>query len=78
MNTNSAFNGTPYVEGSFYELSEELKAKASSDGTQIGIYGGNIGFDPTPSNPRITKFNVAPKTSADGKLSVDIEVAGVE
>lgn len=78
VNTNSAFNGTPYVEGSFYELSDELKTKASSDGTQIGIYGGNIGFDPTPSNPRITKFNVAPKTSADGKLSVDIEVAGVE
>lgn len=78
INTNSAFNGTPYVEGSFYELSDGLKALPSSDDTQIGIYGGNIGFSPMPSNPRITKFNVAPKTSPDGKLSIDIEVAGVE
>ena len=29
------------------------------DGTEVGIYGGNLPFDPTPSNPQITKCNVA-------------------
>lgn len=44
------------------------------DGTQVGMHGGAIPFDPTPTNPQITKFNVANKTTADGKLSVEIEV----
>lgn len=58
-----------------YELSDDIAATwLGSDGTQVGIYGGPLPFDPIPSNPRITKFNVAPKTTADGKLSVEIEV----
>lgn len=48
------------------------------DGTEVGIYGGNLPFDPTPSNPQITKCNVAAKSTADGKLSVDIEVNAAE
>jgi len=48
------------------------------DGTQIGIYGGNMPFSTTPTNPQITKCNVAAKSTADGKLSVDITVSGAE
>ena len=56
-------------------LKEELQTTwLGEDGTQVGIYGGFLPFDPTPTNPQITKFNVASKTTADGKLSVDIEV----
>lgn len=56
-------------------LKEELQSTwLGDDGTQVGIYGGFLPFDPTPTNPQITKFNVASKTTADGKLSVDIEV----
>lgn len=58
-----------------YELTEEAKATCiGDDGTEAGMYGGLLPFDPTPTNPQITKFNVAKKTTADGKLSVDIEV----
>lgn len=61
------------------ELTDAAKTKyMGSDGTQIGIYGGSIPFDPRPSNPQITKLNVASKSTADGKLSVDIEVKAAE
>ena len=68
-----------FKEGTRYELKDELvKTWLGDDGTQVGIYGGPIPFDPTPTNPQITKFNVANKTSADGKLSVDIEVSAAQ
>ena len=57
------------------ELTDEAKIKyLGSDGTQIGIYGGSIPFVARTSNPQITKLNVASKSTADGKLSIDIEV----
>jgi hypothetical protein len=62
-----------------FELTDEAKTTyLGSDGTQVGIYGGSLPFDPTPSNPQITKFNVASKSTADGKLSVDIQVNTAE
>lgn len=61
------------------ELTDEAKTKyLGGDGTQIGIYGGNIPFVAHTSNPKITKLNVASKSTADGKLSVDIEVKAAE
>ncbi len=68
-----------YNDDITFELTDEAKAKfLGTDGTQVGIYGGNFPYDPTTTNPHITKCNVAAKSTADGKLSVDIEVAGVE
>lgn len=76
--TNRSFGTDTQVfkEGTTtYELTEENAANwLGTDGTQVGIYGGALPFDPTTSNPQISKFNVASKTTADGKLSVDIEV----
>lgn len=63
-----------FKEGTFYQLIEEAKQYLGADGTEVGLYGGSLPFDPAPTNPQIVKFNVAPKTTADGKLSVDIEV----
>lgn len=63
-----------FKEGTFYQLTDAAKKYLGDDGTEVGLYGGSLPFDPTPTNPQITKFNVAPKTTADGKLSVDIEV----
>ena len=72
------FTGT-YNDNITFELTDEAKAKfLGTDDTQVGIYGGNFPYDPTTTNPHITKCNVAAKSTADGKLSVDIEVAGVE
>lgn len=72
------YTGT-YNDNETFELTDEAKAKyLGSDKTQVGIYGGNLPFDPTPTNPQITKCNVASKSTADGKLSVDIEVSAAE
>lgn len=58
-----------------FQLTDAAKSQyLGADGTEVGIYGGNLPFDSTPSNPQITKCNVAAKSTADGKLSVDIEV----
>lgn len=61
------------------DLTEEAKAEyLGGDGTPVGMYGGSLPFNTTPSYPQITKMNVANKTTADGKLSVEIEVSAVE
>lgn len=44
------------------------------DGTEVGIFGSFMPFDWRPSYSIIKRFNVANRTTADGKLSVDIEV----
>lgn len=62
-----------------FELVDSIKESIKSiDGTEVGIYGGNMPFSSTPTNPQITKCNVAAKSTADGKLSVDITVNGAE
>lgn len=72
------YTGT-YTDEETFELTDEAKAKyLGSDGTEVGIHGGSLPFDPTPTNPQITKCNVASKSTADGKLSVDIEVSATE
>ena len=63
-----------FEDNTFGKLTAAAKKFVGADGTEVGIYGGNLPFDATPTNPQITKFNVASKTTADGKLSVDIEV----
>ena len=63
----------PFENG--YHLKAEYASEwLGNDGTQVGIYGGSMPYDPATTNPQISKFNVSPKTTADGKLSVDIEV----
>ncbi len=70
---------TNLSDGETYELTEEAKKKYfGMDGTEVGIYGGSFPYDITPTNPRIVKCNVASKSTADGKLSVDIEVKAAE
>lgn len=68
-----------YSDDNDFKLTDEAKAiMKGSDGTEVGLYGGSLPYDPTPTNPQISKFNVAAKTTADGKLSVDIEVKSAE
>lgn len=65
-----------FKEGTrIYELTDANKtAWIGSDGTEIGMHGGLYPFSSQLSNPQITKFEVAPKTDSEGKLSVKIEV----
>lgn len=68
-----------YNDNETFELTDAAKTQyLGGDKTEVGIYGGNLPYDPTPTNPQITKCNVAAKSTADGKLSVDIEVSAAE
>lgn len=72
------YTGT-YTDNELFELTDEAKTTLLGlEGTQVGIYGGSMPFSSTPTNPQITKCNVASKSTADGKLSVDITVNGAE
>lgn len=63
----------------FYELTDEAKEEyVGQDEKEMGIYGGNLPYETRILSPQITKCNVAAKTTADGKLSVDIEVKAAE
>ena len=72
------FTGT-YTDAQTFELTESAKTQLlGTDGTQVGLYGGLMPYTSVPAYPRITKMNVASKTTADGKLSVEIEVSAAE
>ena len=72
------YTGT-YSDDQTFELTDEAKAMyLGTDGTEIGMYGGLMPYNSTPTYPQITKMNVAKKTTADGKLSVEIEVSAAE
>lgn len=56
-------------------LTDDAKAKyLGYDNTQVGLGGGSTPYDSTPTYPRITKMNVAPKTTPEGKLNAEIDV----
>lgn len=68
-----------YDDNETFELTDAAKALyVGNDLKQVGMYGGNYPFNPTPTNPRIVKCIVAPESTSDGKLSVDIEVSSAE
>lgn len=68
-----------YDDSKDYKLTDQNRdVLKAADGGEIGIYGGSLPYSAIPTNPQITKFNVASKTTADGKLSVDIEVKSGE
>lgn len=68
-----------YTDSEMYELTDEAKQTyLGADDKEVGIYGGNLPYDEDPTTPQITKCNVAAKSTADGKLSVDIEVKAAE
>lgn len=78
--TYNTTNGDTYINDSWsFELTETAaQTYLGTDGTQVGIYGGNLPYSEDPTIPQITKCNVASKSTADGKLSVDIEVKAAE
>lgn len=72
------FTGT-YSDTETFELTDAAKTEIlGTDGKEVGMYGGVLPYTSTPSYPQITKMNVANKTTADGKLSVEIEVSAAQ
>lgn len=75
----STLKGYTYNDHELFSLTETAKAKyLGTDGKEVGIHGGNLPYEEDPTTPQITKCNVAAKSTADGKLSVDIEVKAAE
>lgn len=63
------------ADGADFQLLDTIATSfLGTDGTQVGIYGGIMPFDPSVRNPLIKKCNVASRSTADGKLAVDIEI----
>jgi len=73
---NTLFGYTiAYDDNKTYELTPEAAAAfLGTDGTQVGIYGGDTPFASVPTNPQITQKNIATKSTPDGKLNVSIKV----
>lgn len=66
-----------YHEGENYELTDDAKNKyLGADNTQIGMMGGQYPYTSIVQYPIITTFNVAPKTTKEGKLSIEVAVDG--
>lgn len=58
-----------------YELTDEAATKyLGSDGTQVGIYGGSMPFDPVPSSAQVKHFSVKTSEKDNGNISVTINV----
>jgi hypothetical protein len=73
------FRVNGYNEEETFELLDDVKTKyLGTDSTQIGIHGGAYPYSSITTNPQITKCIVAPRSTADGKLSIDIEVKAGE
>lgn len=72
-NVFKTFNGR--TEGKNFELRPEIANNyLGADGTQIGIYGGSMPFDPYITSPFVKRISVANRSNANDKLPVDIEL----
>ena len=71
-NVFKTFNGS--VGENFELLDSIANTYKGSDGTQIGIYGGPMPFDPRVTNPLIKRINVSDRSNSDDKLPVTIEM----
>lgn len=80
MSVNSYSEVFESFDGTFsfdtdYSLKEEIATSfLGNDGREVGIYGGVMPYDPRPSYLILSRYNVANRSTIDGKLSVEIEV----
>lgn len=68
------WNGSFNFDNTYTLKDSVANSCRSADGTEVGIHGGVLPFAWTPGYMYIKKCNVANRSTADGKLSVDIEV----
>ena len=56
-------------------LNEEIATGfLGDDGTEVGIHGGAIPYDPRPSYQIVRQYNVPRQSDNEGHLNVGIEV----
>lgn len=68
------FNGTVSFDENYNLKNDIIDTFLGNDGTQVGIYGGMMPYNPRPTYMKIKRCNVASRSTIDGKLSVDIEI----
>lgn len=68
------WTGTFSYEEEFILNDSIASSFLGNDGTQVGIHGGSVPYDPRPSYMVVKRYNVANKSDHEGKLSVDIEL----
>lgn len=68
------WRGTFSYEEEFILNDSIASSFLGNDGTQVGIHGGSVHYDPRPSYMVVKRYNVANKSDHEGKLSVDIEL----
>ena len=76
-NFNQVFVGFDFdvtIYADYHLLPGVATTYLGSDGTQIGIYGGSMPFDPKILNPSIGHITVGGQTNDQGQLPVTIEV----
>lgn len=76
VSTFDANGNSNYSDTDTYQLLDSIRTKyLGNDGKEVGMYGGSLPFNSQTTLPKIKKFNVASKSTADGKLNVEIEVS---
>lgn len=68
------WTGTFSFEEDFILNDSIASSFLGNDGTQVGIHGGSVPYDPRPSYMVVKRYNVANKSDHEGNLSVDIEL----
>jgi hypothetical protein len=63
-----------FTSEGLFNLTDKMKEFAGTDGGQVGIHGGSLPFTPETTNLKVTKFKVAERTTADGKLPIEISI----
>jgi hypothetical protein len=66
-------NNLNYLKGTEPRSFTIADTYMGNDGTVVGLHGGTYGWDKIPSTPRIISSTIDSKTSADGKLKVNIK-----
>jgi hypothetical protein len=66
-------NNLDYLKGTEPRSFTIADTYMGNDGTVVGLHGGTYGWDKIPSTPRIISSTIDSKTSADGKLKVNIK-----
>ena len=64
-------------DGETFELTDEAKTTyLGNDSTQLGMYGGIAPYNTKMQYPVVTKLMPEPRTTKDGKLTIDVQVDG--
>lgn len=64
-------------DGETFELTDEAKTTyLGNDSTQLGMHGGIAPYNTKVQYPVVTKLMTDPRTTKDGKLTIDVQVDG--